>query len=66
MSTYERVEYRRYTKTDIENALKFNAQLALIGTVYYGVIGEQEVRWCEDGSIEIFTHHTPDKKFSTK
>lgn len=55
----ERIEYKRYSKEQITEALKFVAKLDLIGSIYCGKIGEQETRWLDDGSLEILTRHTP-------
>ena len=54
----ERIEYRRYTPDAIDEVLKSASRLALVGTIYYGKVNKQEVRRCEDGSIEVLTHHT--------
>ena len=55
----ERVEYVRYTRHDLALMAKWNARAQLIGPIYFGHIGEQEVRWRDDDSVEILTHHTP-------
>lgn len=55
----ERTEYVRYTRADLEELVKCGAKLRLIGSIYRGSIGEQEVRWSDDGSVEVLTKHTP-------
>lgn len=55
----ERTEYVRYTRSDLEELMKFGAKVRLIGSMYRGEIGEQTIRWLDDGSAEILTKHIP-------
>ena len=52
-------EYTLYSRDGIEEILRNCAVLKLIGNMYVGKIGKQEVRWLEDGSVEVLTHHVP-------
>jgi hypothetical protein len=56
-----RTEFTKYSKDDIAEILKFTARLKLIGSFYIGSIGEPTVRWCDDGSAEVFIEHSPAK-----
>lgn len=57
---HSQVDWVKYRKQDLEELAKFAAKLRLVGTLYRGNIGEQQdVKWNEDGSLEVLTPHTP-------
>lgn len=54
------IDYRRYSKEDIERMIRMAAQMALIGRIYFGKIEDDaEIRWLPDGGCEVLTKHTP-------
>lgn len=53
----DEIDYARYTREQVDEILKFTSKLKLIGPMYIGEIGEQTVRWCDDGSVEVLTTH---------
>ena len=54
-----RIEYKRYDKAALEIMARHSAMMALVADIYYGEISEQTIRWLDDGSVEVFTHHEP-------
>lgn len=57
--TIMRQDYTRYTREDLERIAKWHARAKLVGRIYIGNIGEQTIRWGDDGSIEVITSHEP-------
>lgn len=57
----QQVNYRRWTKDELEKTLKNLAIMDLVGEFYSGEIDgpHQEIRWNADGSVEVLTPHTP-------
>jgi YD repeat-containing protein len=55
------IDYAKFDRDQIEQTLKFAARSKLVGRIYVGRIGEQEVRWLDDGSVEVLTHHQPEQ-----
>lgn len=54
-----RTEHIRFSREDLEHIIKWHAKARLIGAMYVGFIGDQELRWNTDGSVEVFTKHVP-------
>lgn len=52
-------DYTKYTREDLERIAKWHARAHLVGRMYIGTIGEQTIRWSDDGSIEVITSHEP-------
>lgn len=55
----QRTEYMHFSRKAVEELAQYAAKICLVGSAYWGNIGEQEVRWTADGGIEVFTKHTP-------
>jgi hypothetical protein len=53
-------EIHTYTREELEAIAKSTAKMEIVGTIYYGELGEQTVRWNDDGSIDVATTHTPE------
>jgi hypothetical protein len=53
----ERSEIISYTKDDIERICRYMAQQHIIGHMFIGKFGEQEVRWRPDGGVEVITKY---------
>ena len=62
MMETSRTELTVFSKLELERMAKFAAKTRLAGSgMYFGNIGEQLVRWREDGGLDIITHHEPDR-----
>jgi hypothetical protein len=53
----ERNEIISFSKDDIEKIVRHIAQQQIIGHLFIGKFGEQEVRWNGDGSIDVITKY---------
>ena len=48
----------RFTKEQIEEALKMFAKMQIVGPMFKGEFHQQSVVWREDGAIDVFTELT--------
>lgn len=48
-------QYDRYTRDQLIELAKAAAMFKLVGGFFSGHIGQQTVRVCNDGSVEVFT-----------
>jgi hypothetical protein len=53
----ERSEIISYSKDDIERIVRHIAQQQIIGHLFIGKFGEQEVRWNGDGGVDVITSY---------
>ena len=53
----ERSEIISFTKDDLERMVRFLAQQQIVGHMFIGKMGEQEVRWTGDGGVEVITKY---------
>jgi len=53
----ERSEIIVYTKDDLERIVRHMAQMQIIGHLFIGKFGEQEIRWNVDGGVEVITKY---------
>lgn len=50
-------DYCKFSKSELEAIVKYAAKLRLIGPIFVGNVGDQHVRWLEDGSLEVLTEY---------
>jgi hypothetical protein len=51
-------DYARFSKSELEAIARYAAKMRLIGpTLFIGNIGDQQVRWTEDGGVEVLTSY---------
>lgn len=53
----ERSEIIAFSKDDIERIVRYMAQQQIIGHMFIGKLGEQTIRWTEDGGVEVITKY---------
>ena len=53
----ERSEIISYSKDDIERIVRHIAQQQIIGHLFIGKFGEQEVRWNGNGGVDVVTKY---------
>jgi hypothetical protein len=53
----ERSEIIYFTKDDLERFVRSMANQQIIGHLFIGKFGEQEVRWRNDGGVDVITKY---------
>lgn len=53
----ERSEIISFTKDDLERLIRFMAQQQIVGHLFIGKFGEQEIRWRDDGGVDVITKY---------
>jgi hypothetical protein len=53
----ERSEIISFSKDDLERLVRFMAQQQIVGHLFIGKFGEQEVRWRQDGGVDVITKY---------
>jgi hypothetical protein len=54
----ERSEIISYSKDDIERIIRYLSQQQLTGQLFIGKFGEQQIKWNDDGGVEVITKYT--------
>jgi hypothetical protein len=54
----ERSEIISFSKDDLERILRHLSKQQIIGHLFIGKFGEQEIRWLAEGGVEIITTYT--------
>jgi hypothetical protein len=53
----ERSEIISFSKDDLERLVRYMAQQQIVGHLFIGKFGEQEVRWRNDGGVDVITKY---------
>lgn len=53
----ERSEIISFTRDDLERIVRHISQQQIIGHLFIGKFGEQEVRWTSEGGVEVITKY---------
>jgi hypothetical protein len=54
----ERSEIISFSRDDLERLVREIAKHKIIGSLFIGKFGEPEVRWTDDGGVEVITRYT--------
>lgn len=54
-------EMHVFSRADLEIIARSTAKMEIIGSIYRGKFDKQEIEWKDDGSIIVYTVHTPAK-----
>jgi hypothetical protein len=53
----ERSEIISFSKDDLERLVRYMAQQQIVGHLFIGKFGEQEIRWRNDGGVDVITKY---------
>lgn len=53
----ERSEIIAFSKDDLERLVRYMAQQQIVGHLFIGKFGEQDVRWRGDGGVDVVTKY---------
>jgi hypothetical protein len=53
----ERSEIISFSKDDLERLVRYMAQQQIVGHLFIGKFGEQEIRWRHDGGVDVITKY---------